>query len=538
MDLTIIFSLSAVILYVSSRLQIPTVVALLLSGFLAGPYALGLINETTAVEELAEIGVLLLLFTIGMEFSLKKLFENKVWILIGGGVQVLGTILVVSLLSWLFGMSYTQAVFLGALFAMSSTAIVLSILQDKGWINRAYGKAILSVLIFQDIIIIPIMLMVPFMVGDNKDASDAILQLVTGIGIVTVVLVLARKAIPYVLEKIVHARNQELFLMSILVICFATAFITYQLGLKLALGAFLAGLIVSESDYSYDAIKNVLPLKKIFISIFFLSVGMLLNANFLLEHLVPIIALVSAVILIKLLIVFAISIKLHLSLKDAIIAGIALCQVGEFAFILSKVGNDYEILTYEAYQTFLAVSIISMAITPFFIIQSPALAERIVRFRFMRPLAKRFHTPLRTKVRLCEKEDHTVIIGFGPEGRQVVKVAKEKGMEYSIIELHSRICDYCLEMGEPIYAGDAQDPEVLKKAAVDHAKTIVITVPEATTAEHITVEVRKMAPHAHIIARTNFESEAEILQKLGADEVVPAEIEAGRGMAERLALLA
>lgn len=538
MDLTIIFSLSAVILYVSSRLQVPTVVSLLLSGFLAGPYALGLIDETTAVEELAEIGVLLLLFTIGMEFSLKKLFENKVWILVGGGVQVLGTILIVSLLSWLFGMSYVQSVFLGALFAMSSTAIVLSILQEKGWINRAYGKAVLSVLIFQDIIIIPIMLMVPFMVGDNQDVSGAILQLATGVGIVFVVLLLARKAVPFILEKIVHARNQELFLMSILVICFATAFITYQLGLKLALGAFLAGLIVSESDYSYDAIKNVLPLKKIFISIFFLSVGMLLNANFLLEHLFPILALVSAVIFVKLLIVFAIGINLKLSLKDSIIAGIALCQVGEFAFILSKVGNDYNILSYEAYQTFLAVSIISMAVTPFFIIKSPDLAEKIIGFKFMRPLARRFHTPLRTEFRLCEKEDHVVIIGFGPEGRQVVKVAKEKGMDYSIIELHSRMCDYCLEMGEPIYAGDAQDPEVLKKAAVQNARTIIITIPEPTTAEHITVEVRKLAPHAHIIVRTDLESEAEILRQLGADEVVPAEIEAGRGMAERLALLA
>jgi CPA2 family monovalent cation:H+ antiporter-2 len=538
LDLTIVFSLSAVILYISSRLEIPNVVSLLLSGFLAGPYALKLIEEKSAVEDLAEIGVLLLLFTIGMEFSLKKLFENKVWILVGGGVQVFGTILIVSVLSLLFNMNYIQAVFLGALFAMSSTAIVLSIFQEKGWINRPYGKSVLSVLIFQDIIIIPIMLAVPFVAGDNADVGGALMQLGTGVGIVVIVLLAARKIIPVVLEKIVHARNQELFLMSILVICFATAFITYQLGLKLALGAFLAGLIVSESDYSYDAIKNILPLKKIFISIFFLSVGMLLNGAFLVDNLLPIAALVVAVVVIKFLIVVVIGIQLKLSVKDALISGIALCQVGEFAFILSKVGNDYEILTYEAYQTFLAVSIISMAVTPFLIIAAPKLTDRLISMSWLSSLAARWRLPLHQPVEMCAKEGHVVIIGFGPIGQQVVKTAKSKGMEYSIIEYESRICDYCRELGEPIYAGDAQDPDVLKKAAVHAAKTVVITVPEASTTEHITVEVRKLAPHAHIIVRTDQESEAEVLTRLGADEVVPTEIEAGKGLAERLALLA
>ncbi|MEM1325322.1 MAG: cation:proton antiporter [Bacteroidota bacterium] len=537
LDLTIVFSLSAVILYISSRLNVPTVVGLLLSGFIAGPYALGLIEEKSAVEDLAEIGVLLLLFTIGMEFSLKKLFENKTWILVGGGIQVFGTILLVSVLSLLFGMSYVQAVFLGALFAMSSTAIVLSIFQEKGWINRAYGKSVLSVLIFQDIIIIPIMLAVPFVAGDNADVSDALMQLGTGVGIVIVVLLAARKLVPVLLEKIVHARNQELFLMSILVICFATAFITYQLGLKLALGAFLAGLIVSESDYSYDAIKNILPLKKIFISIFFLSVGMLLNGVFLVEHLLPIIALVAAVIVVKFLIVTLLGIRLKLSVKDAMISGIALCQVGEFAFILSKVGNDYNILDYNAYQTFLAVSIISMAVTPFFIIAAPKLTNRLINLSWLSNLATRWKLELRQPVNMCSKEDHVVVIGFGPIGRQVVNTVKSKGMNYAIIEYESRICDYCRELGEPIYAGDAQDPDVLKKAAVEAAKTIVITTPEASTTEHITVEVRKLAPHAHIIVRSDQESEAEILTRLGADEVVPTEIEAGRGLAERLMLV-
>ncbi|MDX1666773.1 MAG: cation:proton antiporter, partial [Saprospiraceae bacterium] len=346
LELTVVFAIAAFVLFLSAKLKVPTIVGLLLSGFVAGPYGLGLVNATEEVEVMAEIGILLLLFTIGMEFSLKKLAETKKWILLGGGLQVFLTVAAVFGLGQAMGWTVEQSLFIGFLFSMSSTAIVLHILQEKGKMDKPHGKASLSILIFQDIIIIPMMLIVPLLAGQGEGSgTEALLWKLTKGGlIITAVVLLARYLVPRLLREIVHTRNQELFLMSILVICFATAFTTHQLGLKLALGAFLAGLIISESEYSYDALSHILPLKKIFTGIFFISVGMLLNTWFLVDHLLLLLSLTGSVLLLKALLILIIGTAMGLSLTSALIVGLSLCQVGEFAFVLSKTGSEFNLL--------------------------------------------------------------------------------------------------------------------------------------------------------------------------------------------------
>ncbi|MEM9819677.1 MAG: cation:proton antiporter, partial [Bacteroidota bacterium] len=255
-DLIIILSVSAVVLFISTKLKLPSIVGFLTAGILVGPYGIELITTTEDVDVMAEIGILLLLFSIGIEFSLGKLIEAKKYVLIGGGAQVGLSILLFFVGAYLFGLTTNQALFVGMLFAMSSTAIVLQIFQEKGWMNTLFGKSSVSILIFQDIIIIPMMLAVPYLTVNGNASSESFEKILLGVLLIILVVFAARKIVPPLIRSIIHTRNQELFLITIIVICFATAFVTKQLGLKLALGAFLAGLIISESEYSFEALKN------------------------------------------------------------------------------------------------------------------------------------------------------------------------------------------------------------------------------------------------------------------------------------------
>jgi CPA2 family monovalent cation:H+ antiporter-2 len=420
---------------------------------------------------------------------------------------------------------------------MSSTAIVLHLLQEKGRMDTDHGKAALSILIFQDIAIIPMMLMVPYIAGTGDGGWAGLWDLTKSIAIVVVIIFLARRGVPAVLRHIVHTRNQELFLMSVLVICFATAFITYELGLKLALGAFPAGLVISESEFSYDALRHILPLKEIFTSIFFVSIGMLLNTQFFFSSFFIILLITGAVLVVKALIVTGVGLALKLSVRHALIVGLSICQVGEFAFILSKVGIDAGLLSVEQYQIFLSVSIFSMAVSPFIIVAAPKLATRIVIHSAVRPLLRRFNMdPVGTRIHGSSSKDHLVIIGFGVNGQLLAEIAGEKNIPFTIVELSQKVASRFLDEGEPIFSGSATDPEVLRNAAVDKARTVVIAVHDPAAAEAITIAVRKLNPHAYVIVRSQFADEIEALKKLGADEVIHERMEAARRISERTML--
>ncbi len=537
LDLTIIFTIAALVLYLSARARIPTIVGLLVSGLIAGPHGLGLVQATEEVELLAEIGILLLLFTIGMEFSLEKLLKTRKWIFTGGGLQVLLTTGLIFLVSRLIGMTWQQSLFTGFLFSLSSTAIVMHLLQEKGKMDSKYGGSALAILIFQDVIIIPMMLMVPYLSEAGGQGLNGLLDLGKGILIITVIIYLARTIVPRLLRSIVHTRNQELFLMAILVICFATALITYELGLKLALGAFLAGLIVSESEFSYDALSHMLPLKKIFTSIFFVSIGMLLDVSFFASHAFMVIGLTIFVMVIKTSVITAVGLKLKLSIRNALMVGLSLCQVGEFAFVLANAGRDSAILSPEQNQVFLAVSIFSMAVSPFIIGAAPEIATWFVTRGMIKKFVRKTEFSLVGKhLHRCTKRNHLVIIGFGTNGQTLAGQAHENEIPYSIIELNEKISTKFMNEGEPLFPGDGRSEDVLIHAAADKAKTIVIGVHDAAAAEAITIASRRINHNAHIIVRSQFASEVETLIKLGANEVIPERLEAAKRISERTIL--
>lgn len=522
-DLIVTLAIAAVVLYVNSRLHLPSIIGFLIAGVLVGPSGIELISTVEEVNVMAEIGILLLLFSIGIEFSLDKLIEARKLVLVGGALQVGITILIVFGGSSLFGLTWQQSLFIGMLLAMSSTAIVLQMFQEKGWMSTPFGKASVSILIFQDIIIIPMMLVTPYLASTPVEGGKSGWEVLLGLLLIVVVVIAARKLVPRLIRSIVYTHNQDLFLITILVICFATAFITQQLGLKLALGAFLAGLVISESEFSYEALKNIMPFKKIFTAIFFVSVGMLLDLGFVYDNFFLILGISAGVMFLKFLIIVPITNWLGIGIRSAVISGLTLFQVGEFAFILSKTGLDYQVLTEFTYQMFLAISIFSMIISILVIGQAPSLASRFVEV----PLWKSWLKKMQKSTYLpanCVKVNHTVIIGFGPGGRKLAEFLQAEGKALSIVELNERnIMDGDEALGDVII-GDATDDTVLYRAAVPVANRVIITVPEVGVAENILIKARKMNHEAEIMVRTRYVSEIERIEMLGANKVFPAEI--------------
>ena len=522
-DLIIILSVSAIVLFISTKLKLPSVVGFLTAGILVGPFGIELITTAEEVNVMAEIGILLLLFSIGIEFSLGKLIEAKKYVLVGGMIQVGLSILLFFAGARFFGLSTNQALFVGMLFAMSSTAIVLQLFQEKGWMNTLFGKSSVSILIFQDIIIIPMMLAVPYLTVSGSSSSDSFGKILLGVLLILIVVFAARKIVPPLIRSIIHTRNQELFLITILVICFATAFVTKQLGLKLALGAFLAGLIISESEYSFEALKNIMPFKKIFTAIFFVSVGMLLNLNFVLENILLLAGITFLVMLVKFLIIAPTTFLLNIGVKNAFVSGLVLCQVGEFAFILSKVGLEAQLLSDFNYQVFLAVSILSMILSAIGIGYAPHLAERLLNWPIWSAWLKKSDDKI-CLPKTCTLVDHTIIIGFGPGGRRIANHLAKRNTKLAIIERNERNIVEEDHSYAQVFIGNAKDEEVLKRAAIEAAKQVIVTVPEAAVAEAITIQIRKLNHHVNIVVRTKYEGEVEQLRKLGANQVIPEEI--------------
>ncbi len=287
-DIVIIFGLAIAVLFICHRLRVPAVVGFILTGIFVGPYGLGLVKALHEVEMFAEVGVVLLLFTIGIEFSLERLLQIKKSVLVGGSLQVLLTFLATWFIARQFGQSSGEAVFIGFLVALSSTAIVLKLIQERAEVDTPHGRTTLGILIFQDIIIVPMILVTPILAGATGNVWETLFFLLAkGIGIIVLVMVSARWIVPQVLYQIARTRNQELFLLSVIVICLGIAWLTSRVGLSLALGAFLAGLIISESEYSHQALGNILPFRDVFTTFFFVSIGMMLDIGFFSSSLGP-----------------------------------------------------------------------------------------------------------------------------------------------------------------------------------------------------------------------------------------------------------
>lgn len=530
-DIVIILGLSIVVLLVFDKLKLPAILGFLVTGAIAGPHALSLVSDVHEVELLAEVGVILLLFIIGIKFSLRELLKAKKLIFIGGGLQVLLVIAIVYGLMMGAGWNTGRALFMGFLLSLSSTAIVLQLLQKRNELTSPHGRTILSILIFQDIVVVPMMLFTP-MLSRTTDAgmqASPWMILIKAVLVVAGALLAARWVVPYILRVVVRSRSRELFLISILVICFAIAWTTSYIGLSLSLGAFLAGLIISESEYSNEAMANVAPFYEIFTSFFFISIGMLLNVGFLLEHPVQILLMTISTLLLKALIVAGAVFLMRLPLRTVIIVGLSLAQVGEFAFILSRVGVQYGLLDDITNQYFLSISILTMAVTPTLIAMSHRITALVMKAPVPERIKRRFsYSRLQQQMPVEKKESykgHLIIIGAGLNGKNLARAARSIEIPYLILELNPDIVTNEKEKGEPIIFGDAVHQSVLEQVRLRKAKVVAVAISDPVSTRRIVSNVRRMDPTIHIIVRTRYVNEVRELHQLGADEVIPEEFE-------------
>ncbi len=529
-ELVVIFLISIVVNTVCSKVKLPATVGFLLTGILCGPSVLGIIGDTHSLDILAELGVALLLFTIGMELSGDALARLKKPVFLGGSLQIGLTIGVITFIyTTVFQKSLAWGIFTGCLVALSSSAIVLRLLQEKGTIATPSGKLTLAILVFQDIMVAPMMLMVPLLSGT---ISPDPLSAMWGIGKVVLVLgavfLFAQFGLHRFMEAVVRTRVRELLLLTTLGLCMGLALLTAWLGLSLSLGAFLAGLFLARSEYSMSVVSGVLPYRDVFMSIFFISVGMLLDMPYFLSNFGSVIGNTLLFILIKALLILPAVLIQKYPLRTAIITALTLAQVGEFSFILANSGLDTGLLTEELYQGFLAMSIITMMLTPALLHFAPAIADFCVPQRKGKkeelPPLEDNTTEGATQAAEQHLENHLIIVGFGISGQHLASAAKKCSIPYVILEMNPDTVKR-FHAKEPIHYGDASQPAVLEHLGITKAKAMAIVISDPAAVQAAVAEAMALNPQLHIIARTRFMTQVTALQSLGASDVVAEEFE-------------
>ncbi|PKL89384.1 MAG: hypothetical protein CVV23_05495 [Ignavibacteriae bacterium HGW-Ignavibacteriae-2] len=516
-DIVIILAVSLPIIFIFKRLHIPSIVGFLIAGMIIGPFGFKLIKGINQIEVMAEVGVILLLFTIGLEVSFSQFKKIKRFLLIAGGFQVIGTIIFGALLFTLFIPSINQAIFLGMLLSLSSTAIVLKLLSERGELYSPQGKISLGILIFQDLAIVPMFFLLPLLKEDSSlSFTDVSIKLLVAFGALATILILSKFLIPKMMYQLAKLRMKDAFTIGTILILLGSAYLTHSLGLSFALGAFIAGLILAESDYHSQILSDMLPLKDAFNSIFFVSVGLLLNIQFVIDFPLLIIGATIAVILLKSSIIILVVLYLKYPFRIALVTGLGLAQIGEFAFVLAQAGTGFNLISGAYYNVFLATSIFTMILTPFLIKLSPMLGF----------ISNEILAVKSTADESIEKlKGHVIIAGYGLNGRNLSRVLKETGIKYVIIEMNPETVKVEKAKGESIVYGDISKEEVLKSVNIEGAKTLVFSISDPITTKRALSTVKRLNPKLYIVVRTRFVSEIEELNKLGADSIIPEEFE-------------
>ena len=523
-QLLIVLSATLAIVYLFQKLRLPTIVGFLLVGLVIGPHGGALIEGFAQVEILAEIGVALLLFIIGIEFSLAALFSVQRRVIWAGLLQVVVTVIVVAALARLLGAPAPQAVFFGFLIALSSTAIVLRIYHERGEIHSIHGRSVSGVLFLQDLSIVPMMLLVPVLgrSGGATSLWDILWASLQAVAALFLIVIVARKLLPFLLHHVALLRNREIFMLFVLWVCLGTAWLTAQTGLSLALGALVAGLVISESELSHQIVADMLPLRDCFSGIFFISIGMLLDLQALRLDLFTAVLQFLAILFIKGGVAFVIFWALYRSVSMALILGFSLAQVGEFSFVLAQTGVRFDLLTGKDEQLFLAAAILGMIATPWLI----QIGHRLARGS--QPPG--VHSQDRRADPAQEStsppgQGHVIVAGYGVNGKNLAKVLKEVGIPHRILELDLDLVRTATAAGETIFFGDATRLEILRQAGIESARVLVIAISDANATTRIVAQARRLRLDLYIIVRTRYVAEIEHLYRLGANEVIPEEFE-------------
>lgn len=523
-SLVIIFGASSLVVFLLHRLKIPSLIGFLVAGVIIGPYGIRLVEDTHAVEVLAEIGVILLLFTIGIEFSMSKLVRMKKAVIAGGGVQILLTITLSVIVAYLIAGNINKSIFFGFLVALSSTAIILKMLAEKGETDSPHGRIMIGILLFQDICVVPLMLFTPALAGEGLNILEISIKMGKAILIIAVVILSARWIVPNFLRQIVQTRSRELFITTIILICIGIPFLTSKFGLSLALGAFLSGLIISESEYAHQATADILPFKDSFIGLFFVSVGMLMDLGYISDNFLKIFVAVSLIFGLKIITGTISALLAGSHLRTSIHVGLGLAQIGEFSFVLAIAGKASGIITEDFYQVFLSSSVLTMMMTPFSLKAAPFIFAWLTSMHLFKRAA-RIKKISEVEGAPRRRHGHVIIIGFGLNGKNLARVLRETNIPYVVLEMNIDTVFKMKKRGEPIYYGDGTSKEILNKLSIENARLLVIAISDPTSTRRIVSIARNENPDIYIIVRTRYIAEVDDLRRLGANDVIPEEFE-------------
>jgi CPA2 family monovalent cation:H+ antiporter-2 len=523
-DLLIIFAVAAAVVLVLQRLRLPSIVGLLVVGVLIGPYGLSLIHETERVRMLAEIGVVVLLFAVGLEFSLPRLVGlGRLMARVGVPQVLICAAVGVAATGWYFG-DVRPALFVGMLLAMSSTAVVFKLLSDRGEMASPQGNVAAAVLLFQDLLVVVCMVVLPLLAQRGADEPSPWQALAVGTLVVALMLLIGRFIVPHLLFQVVRTHNRELFLMVLVLLCLGSAALTASMGWSLALGAFLAGLALSESEYASQTLAEVLPFRDTLSCLFFISVGMLLDLGFVLANLPLVLITVLAVVLLKFVAGALPTLLAGYPLRIAVLTGLILAQIGEFSFILADRGLALGLVNHEQYQTFLAAAVLTITLTPLLIAVGPRLGDLLSGL----PVPERWRAGLwaaeSSEAKIVAR-DHVIIVGYGLNGRNLARVLQAADIDYVVLELNPETVRQARQRGEPVYYGDCTRLAVLEHLGGAAARQLVIAISDPVSTRRAVQAARRINPRLHIIVRTRYLSEVEELRRLGANVIIPEEFE-------------
>ena len=513
---------------VARRLKLPVIIGYLAGGIAIGPYGLGLVSDMEQIDTLATIGVVLLLFTLGIEFSLSAMRKMGKVAILGGIGQILATATLGLMAGWFFNWPLVESIFFGFLIALSSTTIVIKTLMDRGELGSPHGRVMIGILLVQDLSVIPLMVIVPYL-----DESGVALLSALGWGALKAVLflgallVLGFWGLPWLMRRLAGERSRELFLLAVVCIGLGAAFGTYYFGLSAAFGAFVAGLLISESEYAHQALADIVPLRDIFATLFFVSLGMLADLDFVVANPAMVAGVVAIIILGKFAICSFIPWLFGYGGKTMLFVGSGLFQIGEFSFILAALALDEGIISNDLYSLTLTSAAITILLTPFGLILASALYYRLSQgVRFSRLFASRLDlgSPSEEKKELSS---HVVICGCGRVGRNLGRVLERRNLSRLVIDIDPRVIESLRARGVPAVYGDASNPHILAQARLEKARVMVVTFADPMATELALKNALRINPKLYVVARVHGDEEAEVLRDMGVAELVRPDFEAG-----------
>jgi len=527
-DMAIVLAAALLGGIIARRLKLPIIIGYILSGVAIGPYGLKLVQDVKDVETLATIGVVLLMFTIGMEFSFKVLRDIGRIAVFGGIAQIIATAAMGFGAGRLFDWSITESVLFGFFIAMSSTIIVLKTLMERGELGTPHGRVMLGILLVQDLSVVPIIIILPSL-GEGAGTvftGEWGWTILKAISFLAAILVLGFWFLPWFMRRVAEGRARELFLLTVVCLCFGAAFGAYYVGLSVALGAFLAGLMVSESPYAHQSRAEIGPLRDLFATLFFVSLGMLADPSFTVNNITEIAIIVTIIVAGKFVIVSAVTWLFGYSGKTTLFASSGLFQIGEFSFIIAALALETGVISNHVYSVTLAAAGITILLTPFAMGLTSVVYHNLVQ-------NKRFSGLFSARVDIGSPDkgkklsNHVVICGYGRTAENLVRVLERRNFPYLVIDIDPRVIEKARRNNIPCIYGDTSNPHILEQAGLDRARVLVVTVPDPIASELAVENARRINRKLDIVARVHRDEDVEVLREKGVTEMVRPELEAG-----------